>query len=398
MSVSKFMRWMRVVLITDWVLWLMVGAVISTWLLQQLAAGWLKLVAPSNLTEAELGLTETSIHPFVTCVVAYAYGALRVVAFHPIVNKPYGRWLATTPWKYPEPLPLGPIHFAWQDVVLLLILVGLTLLPPWWNLTIVFGVPLAFLAGYCLALGHALYRLETYWALGLYALLAGFALLAISYPPALALVALALIGVSYLAIGALRNFPYTEARRKDLGLAHSELQSEADVYWTIVPLADETYMDLPNALQTTTISLLTGWLMFGVATLPISDFTVGGLFCAHLGVCALAIGGRILRFVSHRFPPITILGRIATGKNIIPGYDRIFIAPLAATVAAILVPALLLVLGVWPALAIALSTMIAVWLALALPPSFKDWYYTGHFHMLRPTVNQQKRPQVRAGT
>jgi hypothetical protein len=74
-----------------------------------------------------------------------------------------------------------------------------------------------------------------------------------------------------------------------------------------------------------------------------------------------------------------------------------FIAPLVATVAAFLLPPLLLCSGVWPPLAIAMSTTVTVWLALALPPSFKEWYYTGHFQMVRPTISNPKQSRARAG-
>lgn len=391
------MCWLRVVVIADWVIGVMVGSVIITWLLQLFAVTLLKFAAAFDLTDAERRFAQSSVHLVVACVVAFAYGAYRVTEFHPILNKPYGRWLATTPWKFPAPLPFGPIHLVWQDAVVLLILLSLGLLPPWWNLPVAFGIPLAFLAGYCLALGTALYKLESYRAVGLYAVLAGLALLAASYPPMLGLVAIALLAVSYLAIGALREFPYTEVRRKELGLACSELLPAREVYWTIAPLADDSHLELLNPLRTSIISFIAGWLTFGAATLPIEDSTLEGLWLMYAGVCLIAIGGRYFCFISHRYPPISIAGRIATGKYVIPGYDRMFIAPLVATVAAFLLPALLLYLGVWPPLAIAVSTTITVWLALALPPSFKEWYYTGHFQMVRPTMIEPKQPRARAG-
>src|SRR5437867_2383985 len=57
---------------------------------------------------------------------AGAYGAYRVFAFHPY-DKSYGSWLATTPWSNRKPLPLGPVHLAIQDVLM----VGLVLVLAW---------------------------------------------------------------------------------------------------------------------------------------------------------------------------------------------------------------------------------------------------------------------------
>ncbi len=48
---------------------------------------------------------------------AAIYGALRATHSHPMHNPDYYRWLSSTPWKYPLPLPLGPVTLCWQDAV-----------------------------------------------------------------------------------------------------------------------------------------------------------------------------------------------------------------------------------------------------------------------------------------
>lgn len=395
--IQSFRRWVRVVLISDWVLWMMVGTVLATWLLQRLLVLWFYLFAASDLTDAERRLVSAPIHAIFVLFLAFFYGIGRVAAFHPLLNKPYGRWLATTPWMYPNSLPLGPLQLVRQDAVVLGILLALSLLPPWDNPLLIAAVPLAFLAGYCTALATALFQLERYRAGVVYAVLFGCGLLAISFPPAFVLVALAMLGVSSMAIGALRNFPYTPARREALGLAGSEKVVPAEIYLTITPQADDSTLELMNPTRAAIIGLTAGWLMFCVATLPISELTVRGLLLIHFGVCLVVILARLTIYSIRRMPPISLPGRIATGNYLIPGYDRVFIAPLAAAAATFLLPALLLALEIWPALTVAISTSTAMWLALALPPSFKEWYYTGHFRMLAPTGNQQKQPRVRAG-
>ena len=77
------------------------------------------------------------------------YGLYRVRRFHPALKADYLRWLRTTPWTARHPLPLGPVHLVWQDVVIVGMLtaweVGAT---PFSSVI----APLVFLGVYTLAL------------------------------------------------------------------------------------------------------------------------------------------------------------------------------------------------------------------------------------------------------
>ena len=46
-----------------------------------------------------------------------AYGMFRVIAFHPMFLREYSTWLERTPWKPGLPLPLGPVHLNWPDLL-----------------------------------------------------------------------------------------------------------------------------------------------------------------------------------------------------------------------------------------------------------------------------------------
>ena len=52
---------------------------------------------------------------------ALAYGVFRAIVFNPFWRLAYREWLLATPWQHPQPLPLGPVHLVWQDLVLSLI-------------------------------------------------------------------------------------------------------------------------------------------------------------------------------------------------------------------------------------------------------------------------------------
>jgi hypothetical protein len=55
---------------------------------------------------------------------AVVYGLGRLSAFHPARRSAYARWLEQTPWTSSQPLPLGPVHFGFRDLMLFGILVA----------------------------------------------------------------------------------------------------------------------------------------------------------------------------------------------------------------------------------------------------------------------------------
>ena len=86
---------------------------------------------------------------------------------------------------------------------------------------------------------------------------------------------------------------------------------------------------------------------------------------------------RILTYVVPYWPPIGLWGRIRTGRWIIPGYDRVFVAPLLSLLAtAVLVPSIPLFGLPW-LLAGPACFAITLWIALNVGPSLTAWKLTG---------------------
>jgi hypothetical protein len=56
---------------------------------------------------------------------AVIYALYRLVRFHPACNRPYAAWLRLSPWTSARPLPLGPVHPAWQDAVVIGVLTAM---------------------------------------------------------------------------------------------------------------------------------------------------------------------------------------------------------------------------------------------------------------------------------
>ncbi len=58
------------------------------------------------------------------------FGFIRVINSHPLYDSRYLDWLRRTPWQWGMPLPILPIHFTWQDGLLIF---AITLFSAWIN-------------------------------------------------------------------------------------------------------------------------------------------------------------------------------------------------------------------------------------------------------------------------
>src|SRR5262249_16385858 len=89
-----------------------------------------------------------------------AYGAYRVVRFHPAFQSDYRDWLRDTPWRVGKPLPLGPVPAVFQDAVILGAMVALA-----WPLLGTDALLLLryFAVGYLAPLAAALYSGQAGW-------------------------------------------------------------------------------------------------------------------------------------------------------------------------------------------------------------------------------------------
>ena len=330
----------------------------------------------------------TAIHEAVLVILAIAFGIFRSSYFHPLSDKSYGTWLARTPWQLGQPLPFGPVHFSWQDMLTLGVMMALSLLPPmlefrpWYLPMIVLGAYGARLAVLHLAIG-------LYWAAAGFVAVAGCAVLTGNRPVAQIAVFAAMYGISLWGVRAsLRDFPYTEERRAELGLLPHKLPERFRVWW---PLAPESDADLRGQRGSDAfvfhailawpwlVAAVVGWVMLCVVHLLRNepDVAVGLLYIHRFVVVVFALI-RLGTYVVYHWPPISLAGRVATRRFVIPGYDVVLVAPAAAIVAGYVLPIVLTGIGLSPLVAIPLATTLSIWLALALPPSFKKWHYTAH--------------------
>jgi hypothetical protein len=264
------------------------------------------------------------------------YGAFRSIYFHPIENRRYGNWLVDSPWHYPQPLPLGPLHLVWQDV--LLVLVWSLLLPT--ETMSPLSVPILFLLVYCFGLSYNFCRMRVYQPLFIIGLLVGGFILALPDEIWCTAVALAIYGVAYWGIQLLlAHLSNGKEIPLHVGWGLPTEQVEPLLGWPAPPEPTERYRWSLSQTDAFQFAVVVGWLFFCVAWQSRDAIQLEQGLQNALGlIAAVAIGGRILTYVVGYMPPISLLGRAFTGRWIIPGYDIVFAAPLAALLATMVLP------------------------------------------------------------
>lgn len=328
---------------------------------------------------------------------AIAYAIHRVLWFHPILRADYRQWLATTPWTRHKPLPLGPVHLVAQDVVLL---AGIFLLT--WP---VHGVHLVsvfqcFLIFYLLALGCSL--LLTGNRLFTYAVGFGAGLMAhLVTAPALGLAAgIASYGIGYVGFRhSLKRFPWDGdvlgSRPLPTAFAAEMPASTQEVGWPFQRLGpkfpDQARVPLADAILG---SLLLGWWAHGLSSLVEADSQLVApvffLICAA-GFMPLF---RLSRYCNGYLPPISLWGRLITGRWLIPGYDQVFVAPLLALFVGCAALGLESVPGFDPAITFSLAGSAACMIVLGMGPDRMTWRLTGNH---RVVIGGVKYPVERVG-
>jgi hypothetical protein len=85
-----------------------------------------------------------------------------------------------------------------------------------------------------------------------------------------------------------------------------------------------------------------------------------------------------------------------TRRWIIPGYDRVFVAPAATMLIAAALPRLLIEVGVAPAATAFLATAAAVITAIGMGPTLANWGLTGEYRLARHTPTFRNRGREKA--
>jgi hypothetical protein len=323
---------------------------------------------------------------------AMNYGFFRVLAFHPAFRNGYRTWLESTPWTYRKPLPLGPVELVWEDGLFLALLILVSAVQPEPRSM---HLLCTFLATHLLALTCSFWLTRS-WAAGY---VTAFALgLAVSFwRQPLVCVAL-LSGVYLIAYEGLRqamaSFPWKPRRlpklsddmsipvlnREPCGWPHDRMMGQ------VVDLQGTSRIDAVLGC------LLASWWLSVLVSL-IRD-PGERRFCsegAFVGTMFFAPFVRLMIYAAGYSSPISFWGRICTSRWIIPGYDRVHVAPLCALIAG---PATLVFLQACSApepIRYSIATGMVVLVAILTPPRLRQWRLTGQHRIVNTLPAQNTK-------
>ncbi len=302
-------------------------------------------------------------------------GAYRVIAFHPFYNADYREWLGRAPWHWPRPLPAGPIHLVWEDAVILGTFTGVT----WYEAGLsAFVLPLVFLGV------RAAFLMETFFLTGqrghgwIIAFGFGWLVWTRSRSPLLIGSTAVLTLVAELGLRAsMRAFPWGDCRSLFLRTCEPEAILSKGLGWPYQGLGP---LDEPGVLkgrEKALVALLAGWSVFTMSSLAsLAEDRVLIIQYAWGFSGMAAVLGRLTTYLPGTDGPLSLAGRIRLGRWIIPGYDRLFLGPVAALIICGAGPFAFHRQGAsWP-VAFSATITLVVFVALTARPSLAAWRLT----------------------
>ncbi len=318
-----------------------------------------------------------------------AYAAYRVFGFHPLFQLEYQDWLRSSPWTFEKPLPFGPVQIVPQDLLVVGIMTAFSLLhveaTP-------FIIPATFLITYvssiaCVALILGMFRKAYLIAFGL-----GVVVYYHNIPWLSAVVLLGLYGVAWQVIEeSLRKFRNWDeewlGERSFLKFNIKDAPQRKNLGWPHDLMAPVKLSDSLAQTTVVAVALLAGWWSFVLLDVLNDEVyrlpNQGNPTPLLVGVaCYLAVF-RLFAYCGNYASPISLPGRIFTGRLIIPRYDYVFIAP---AMALLITPLLLLAAYYWEwnyDYVVPFIVFVQFY-CLGQGPSFDTWKLTGHHRIRAP--------------
>jgi hypothetical protein len=264
-------------------------------------------------------------HRIVLGVSAGLIGLIRIGRRHPALDRPYRRWLQTTPWTSDMPVPLGAVRLVWSDAALLAcgILLAQCTIPgsPFLPL-ITFGLPYLVVAAYAMHVTR-----QSHFVL----LLFGFGGIIRAWDDtAIVLTTMAaMYGVFWI------NLRTSLAKCSYVALSGKVKFRRGNLGWPFDALRPQ-----PTDTRTTWPAIfigaaLVGWLAYAIDFQYRQADTFDQLTEDGIVVMAGAFMGliRAVIYTSRCHSPRPIWARILTGRLIAPGYDYVFLTPIAVGIA-----------------------------------------------------------------
>jgi hypothetical protein len=337
----------------------------------------------------------------VPTMAAGIYAIYRVFTFHPGLRPDYRAWLRQTPWSHRQPLPYGPVHLVLQDAILLGLTVAVT--APFYGERAAGYILLAFVIVYLWTLLAAL--LTTYEWPAAYAVLFGLAAFIPAWREGWYLFGLA--AATYLtALAGLRRSYRRFPREQDIATAPEAVEGPRlskkaagqPLYgWPFNLLGPPRGMADPPFWHSLTCCCLVGWWLFAILSTDARERGDWNCVSVNLTVIVTCLAGLVRLVVYQRFefmPPLSLAGRLATGRWIIPGYDQLFAAPFCGSALAFVLPNALVALGANTVVSNCVSLPVCLLAVVTLPPSRRRWFLTGDHRIVCPAPLDGRPPQM----
>lgn len=306
-----------------------------------------------------------------------AHGAARVISAHPAFDTDYRSWLMAVPWTNRKPLPFEPVEIVWNDAVVVVVFMLLSRLLP---VSIAPWLVVAWLLANLAMLGVSFFLTRTTEFCYLTLLGLGFAVLMIRQPYVAIAILAATYAIAYLGIRrALDAFPWEPRKIPDLSTnVHELVGPRGHAGWPYERMLGQVVasrgLSRPDAILVTLLAAF--WLYVLSSLLPQGvDRSVPAAFAFSM-VLWLAPLIRLGAYTTGYEAPLSLFGRVATLRLIIPRYDVVFVTPLCTGVVGLLV-----FLGSRPfaplVIVLPIAAAVVVMVALLGPPSLRKWRLTG---------------------
>jgi len=338
---------------------------------------------------------------------AVVYASFRLWRFHPACNPAYSAWLEMSPWTANKRLPVGPIHVVWQDAIVVGALAALA----YWHARANPAAPLiAFGMTYLCGL-NLLLAVTRRWTS---CLVLGFLWPTLLLPgakgwPTIVVIAAIIVVLWHGLRASLRAFPqgFLQTLPNPMGRRPSSLlQMQLDVRipvlssasfdtsskavgWPYLVLSPKGEVSSVSIRTSSFLGVLVGWWTYCLCVLAEDAVPAG--FILFLGV--ILAGIRLLVYCKNVTTPFNVWGRFATGRLIVPGFDRVFVTPLGVIVLAALGAALMRRMGDESQAAVGSGMVGLLWfLLLAGGPTLRNWLLTGQHRYGAPRLLSTKQP------
>lgn len=342
---------------------------------------------------AELG----DLAAFAWMLAGLVYGFLRVLRSHPFYQPAYATWLLATPWRPGLPLPGAPALPVWQDAATLAVMVAagalhvggfapLLLFPPVVGAALAF-VPVAIFLRYRsvvygqLAIAIAILcgfdldiAVSMLWVAWLLLLFYGLRRSIREFPWGLSNSGeLAALMTRFVGIGSGRTrfaAPLFETRLLNKACLHGDWRNPFGklqvLGWPLCRLLPYRIPRQIHGAEVLFLCLITGAVCL-TGRVSTAAFVYASLARAFIYCAAVPFK-----------PPITFIGRIVTGRWIIPRHDRIYVAPLlSAACFTVLPPVLMRHAQLSEPAACAISGALGTLILCKLGPSWNTQFTTG---------------------